>query len=120
VEYDPDLEGVVLTISQVLDNTTLRSADREAIAMAREHGCARFLTDIRGAELDLTTLQIYSSGDIFESAGMRSARRAIVARRVSAEVAFHETVSARRGHAVRVFTDVAEARAWLAAAADAG
>jgi hypothetical protein len=103
-----------VTIHRVLDADTLRGAVREAIAAAKAHGATRFLIDMRTADLELTTLQIYSSGDVFELAGLKSVRRAIVASRISADLAFHQEMAARRGQVVCIFTDVAEARSWLA------
>ncbi len=96
----------------------LTEAMREIFRNAAWEGCPRILTDLREADLDLTTIEIYHLPEIVkqeaETASLKiyHIKRAYVVRQ-NQDMDFYEDVSVNRGHNVKVFQDSTKARQWL-------
>jgi len=91
----------------------------ETLKMIEEHDCFRILIDVRDAELKLSAWEIYSASLNFSEAAIASdlpilkTKRAIVVTEESKDTKYVETLFAKRGHRVKLFQDVDEAKEWL-------
>lgn len=75
------------------------------------------LMDNRGAELQFGTMDIYDCPKIYQQlTNGRQTHLAIVFREIRKDTLFYETVCANMGYQVAIFTDYAQAVAWLTAA----
>ncbi len=78
------------------------------------HDCKLILNDMREAELNLATVDIYYLPGMLDAAGLdRSWKRAIIATNQLEDYRFFETVARNRGYQVRVFTEKNKAMNWL-------
>ena len=91
----------------------------ETLKMIEEHDCFRILIDVRDAVIKLSTWEIYSASLNFSEAAMASdlpilkTKRAIVVTEESRDTKYVEALFVKRGHKVRLFQDVDEAKEWL-------
>jgi hypothetical protein len=69
-----------------------------------------------GAAVDVSLLDLFDSPHIMDESGVsRTTKRALVLPPGFPEARFLEVVTRNRGHDLKVFVDVAEAKAWLLA-----
>ncbi len=84
------------------------------INAAKEHGVTRVLCDELELEYRLGTFDTYEAAAFISSQAPSVSRAAIVCRADSlADALFWETVAVNRGLVVRVFKEIAPAKAWL-------
>ena len=114
VRYDAETETIVLKVTGDVEVEAVKQAAPAVTALIREHRCRRMLTDMRGAAFRLDTFQIYRMPETMAQAGIGSLRRAMVFSRDLEDAKFYETVTANRAQFMKVFTDMDEARRWLA------
>ena len=85
------------------------------IEAANASSVTRVLCDERNLEYRLDTVDTYKSAEYIAEHAPRIARIAIVtALEQSEEIDFWETVMVNRGMTIRVFTNLEDARTWLA------
>ncbi len=118
VHYAEETNQVTGCVSGNIDRETLVEYSQKVKKAVSQHDCRRFLNDLRGAELKLSTMDLYEIPDksqsIFSSTGTQGVwRRAILASRNLADYRFFESIARGRGHNVKVFTDSNEAMKWL-------
>jgi len=82
-------------------------------AEARRIGVSRVLVDSRNSASGLSTMDRYQYGELIaeQLRGFRAAF--LLGEELTDRERFGETVAVNRGGDIRVFTDVAAARAWL-------
>jgi hypothetical protein len=91
----------------------------ETLKMIEEHNCLRILIDVRDAEIRLSNQEIYTASLNFSEAARASdlpilkSKRAIVVIEESKDTKYVETLIVTRGHGVKLFQDVDEAKEWL-------
>ncbi|MHC4624374.1 MAG: hypothetical protein ACYS4W_10795 [Planctomycetota bacterium] len=99
-----------------MDSKSVKEYAKEIIGTASKHNCKRFLNDMREAQLDLSTIEIYEIPGFLDAAGLdRTSKRALVVSRQPEDYRFFENVSINRGYNVKVFEDMDEAMNWLRA-----
>jgi len=92
----------------------------EEALLSKENNCRFFLTDYLEVRLELSTLQIYEVPkllqDTFALLGLdvRLLRRAVVVAEDLRDYKFYEDVAVNQGQKPKVFTDIDEAKKWLA------
>ncbi|HOO77992.1 MAG TPA: hypothetical protein PK636_08655 [bacterium] len=113
--YDEDLRAVVVVLTGRVDLSAIREAARATARMCGERSCRRILNDASGADVhELKFLDVYASPEVLEECGIpRTTTRALVVPAGFADAQFLEDVTCIRGHTLRVFPFVEEARAWL-------
>jgi hypothetical protein len=100
--------GVDENLSQV------RSYGLAIINAAKEHGVTRVLCDERELEYRLGTFATYEAAAFISSQAPSVSRAAIICRAdLLPDALFWETVAVNRGLLVRVFKEMAPAKAWL-------
>ena len=96
-----------------------QSVYAEVAPLAAHHGTRLFLSDHRAAQIELSTVELYSlpeiTGKFLAEHGVPPYRwkRALVANRQTEKFEFLEDVSLNRGHLLRIFYDYAAAKEWL-------
>lgn len=119
IEYQDNLQVVVLTYSGNISGAEIKAAATARIAMGKEKGVSKFLVDTRNIETDeSSTFDIYDlpSKVYPEQKVEHSDHIAVVipeshaARRM---VQFYEDVSVNRGWRVKTFEDHDDALEWL-------
>ncbi len=119
VSFDEASKLITFTLRGKVDASTLRESVPELLRIAKERGSYLILTDAREMKLDLLTVDIYDLpkflSDLFTSEGLpiTKFKRAFVVSKRIGDVTFHETVSRNRGHNVKVFEDMQDAKRWL-------
>ena len=117
IDHDAKVEGNTLVVTAGGREASLDEARRYVAAVldaAGQAGCTHILCDERKLEHSLGTFDIYRKAEFTAHSAPRTTRAATVCSPgESADAAFWETVAVNRGLQVRVFTDPAEARAWL-------
>jgi hypothetical protein len=116
VEYVPEDDAVVTIARGTISSAHFRQFLEKQAQVAKEHGCARFLTDITDAAPSATYYELFRLPKICEDAGLsKSGRHALVASQNAELYLFVENVLSNAGCTVRVFRSRAEAKEWLAA-----
>lgn len=119
VSYDAEAGLVLIRIEGRVDMSVIRAALPQVLRVAAEHDCFRVLSDLREADLMISTVELYdlpqTIADAMSKAGVKvqKYRRAIVIARNLEDFAFFETVARNRGHVLRTFHDVDAAKNWL-------
>ena len=118
IAYSREIDCVVVTYEGEATPEEIQTTIRDALAMAVERQCRRFLVD--ATELEHrggTLLDTYELPQDFEHfPDIRKYKDAIILPRRQAEaqdLEFFETISHNRGYNVRVFTDRQSAVDWL-------
>ena len=103
----------MVIVDGLLDLSLLKSLASDVAKAVDKHGCIRILNDLRRARLK----GVSSIFQMPKAAGMSGinfrSKRALVVRESSSDFNFLETVFVNRGHRVKMFTSVDDARHWL-------
>ena len=94
----------------------------EATLLVKQHNCYNVLVDLRESvpNPDVSTLDIFAlpkkTEEILSASGLevRYFKRALLVTQKFGNVFFFETISLNRGHSVKLFCDLEEAKQWLA------
>jgi len=120
MRYETDFDDADGICSVRIEGTYRRPEDSNelkgfAVTYAAEHGCRRFLFDLRDAEIVGGTMETFSAatpeGDLARS--LRSVKTAFVRPKLSEDDRFFETVAVNRGFRLRAFETMERARTWL-------
>ena len=113
----PAQDYIESTFSGQITPAELQDAFETSMALVRETDCRRILADCTRMQGGHSVIDLYFLADALLATGLASKlREAVLLPELpdSAEnVRFWETTCANRGIRVRVFTDRAEAMAWL-------
>ena len=114
VEY---LEDRDIVMARVVDRISLEDARpliMEQLRVSRERNCKRFIIDVAGADVELTTLDLFRLADLYEEVEFpRSAKKAIVWPGSDGDGQFYEHALQLRGWNVCLFDEVEDAMSWL-------
>lgn len=114
---EPKGRFIVAHTSGVMQVEDLLRLVESLIAEARRHGLVKVLMDCRRMELGMSKSDIYACTSLCERKDVRrDMRTAVVVSPGTTRMdyyQFYETVAANNGWAVRLFTDLEVASAWL-------
>ena len=114
VSYDQANKWLICSFTGTLDSKSAQVFAEAVADTASKHDCKCLLNDLRQAELDMSTVEIYHIPGMLDTTGIDlSWKRAIVAAGDLKDYRFFETVARNRGYRVRVFTDQDQAMYWL-------
>jgi hypothetical protein len=114
VYYYKEHDCVVGVFKGKFDQDTANTFLREVLKIASEHGCKRFFSDMREAELALSTVEWFGLLELLDTIGFdRSWKRAIVVARDLETYRFFEVAALNRGYRIKIFTDLNDAKNWL-------
>jgi hypothetical protein len=117
VHYDQERGWVVGKFTGNLDPRALKAYAQEAVRIAAQYNCKHFLNDLREAEINFSTLELYNTPGLLSDIGIGpSWRIAVVVSHGLQDYAFFESVAVNRGFAVKVFFNSKEAMSWLESA----
>jgi hypothetical protein len=114
LSYENASGCIVVTVTGKLDLPLLQSlaSDVSEIMQKREHIC--ILNDLRQATPAEGALDIYQMPDLVKKSGVHhSCKRAIVVGDKTSEFYFLETMFINRGHQVKMFANMDDAKNWL-------
>lgn len=119
VTYDSNNHVILITLKGSIDREAINKSRFEAVRLAKEHNCFTVLADLREATSAISFLDIYdlprTTSEVLSASGIQAHqfKRAIVVALDLDNASFFETVSQNRGHNVRLFRDMEEAKKWL-------
>ncbi len=116
VRYDPESARIRCSISGTLDMHLIAEFVDELVHLMNQHQCFRILSDLRGIEVAVSTVDIYHLPKLIEQRGYTGPlRRAVVFDGSHDDFEFYENVSVNQGQNLRVFSDFDHALEWLKA-----
>lgn len=114
INYDQATDCILVIATGELDSSLLQNIAFGVLDTIKKHECSRVLSDLRDAKLTRDTLDIYQMPDKAMEAGVsHGCKRALVVGDRSSEFRFLETMFVNRGHNVKMFTGIDDARDWL-------
>ena len=119
VSYTPKTHCVEITFRGVLDMSTVEKSRSEVAKLVKQHHCFSVLADLRECTSSLSTFDIFEqpqrTSEKLAAEGFQTYqfKRALVVEHEVKNASFFETVAINRGHNVRLFHDLEEARRWL-------
>lgn len=114
VYFDNEQNCIIGKYSGILDMNAIKQNVLQVIIKSEEHKCKLFLNDLREAESQLSTIEIYNLPMFMSNVGISWAwRHAVLISKRTDSYRFFETVSVNRGMAVKIFTDIQAAMEWL-------
>jgi len=114
VGYQPDRDLIFVRHEGDLDYNVLLSYGAEALKLAAQHNCHRFLIDQTQSVIVEDTARIFEFAAELDKLGLqRTDKVAVLIARDIANHLFFETVARNRGYNLRYFYDVAPAMEWL-------
>ena len=117
VLFNTELGIVEAVFSGIVTAEEVRAETAECLVLSRENKTSMFLTDLREADLRLTTVDIVTLPDLYSSIGSRRPVRMAVMppphEKGRKDVAFYETVCINQGWTAKVFSERREAIDWL-------
>jgi hypothetical protein len=115
IRYDDELKCLVGMVQGVLDASAIERYVEAVLDKAEEHDCTCILSDMRGAKLALSTLEIYDFPRLFERSRLGPPwKGALVVGGDKEDFQFLETVAQNRGFMLRIFAEYDQAVRWLA------
>lgn len=116
VNHDQDLDCLLGVVEGKLDMPAVQKYIHQVVRAAKLYGCTCIVNDWRGAELDLSTVEIYAFPDLLDRLGFgRPWRGALVVSGGAEDFSFLETVAYNQGFRLRVFNDIKRATEWISA-----
>jgi len=114
IKYDSERDCVIGNFSGKLDKKAIKEYAEKIETTISKHDCNIFLHDMREADLDFSTFEIYNLPWISDESGFKLLwKGAIVASRQVTDYKFFETLANNRGYQVKVFGDPDRAMHWL-------
>lgn len=118
ISYDPEHGMVHALHTGAFTAQDMQSMTSHCIGMTRERGCARFLIDLSGIELEASFFDIYNLPErqyATEGAGLHGRIAVLMPAggREREAAQFYQTASRNRGHLVSLFEGRDAALAWL-------
>ena len=114
VEYLAEKKIILTNVSGTLSPKDFRRVISEQRRIADEKKTSRYLTDIREADISLTTIGVLDLAKIYEEMEVSHlSKQAYLTADTRLDVSFIETIFYNRGWTVSFFKDMGEAEAWL-------
>lgn len=120
VTYDAADELILIVLIGPVDMPLIESLRLQVMQLVAEHACPYMLVDARDAQSAMSVAEIFQqpqrTADDLAEIGLEKTRfcRAYVVGPDRDDLQFYEMVAANRGHCVKVFSNIADAKAWLA------
>ena len=113
IRYEKEQDYLMVSVQGELDLRLLQNMASDVAKTLQDVGCRRILNDLREAR-PTRTVEIYNMPDIAKKAGViEGVKRALVVGEKASDFYFLETVFVNRGHQVKMFADIEEAKEWL-------
>jgi len=119
VAYDEADDFIRVVIRGSVDLPLIESLRSQAMQLVLAHNCVRVLADLRAADSAISTVEIFDqpqrTADDLANIGLTTTQfwRAFVIEEESEDIRFFETVATNRGHSVKVFRNLDDAKDWL-------
>ncbi len=114
LQYDSKIDCVILRIQDIVTLEVIRMIAPEVARMCEETGCRRLLNDMSTATINISFLDLYKSPKTMDESGVsRKTKRALVVPPAFDEPDFLENLTRNRGHDLKIFKDIKEAKQWL-------
>ncbi len=119
VRYDEQYRCVEIKLCGGVDMAAITALRSEVMALVQTHRCMRLLVDMRDAVSETSTMDIFdqqerTSEDLANlGIAWHQFWHAFVVGDEQEDVRFYENVAGNRGHVVRVFSSIEEAKQWL-------
>lgn len=119
ISYDERLKIIRVVITGDYALPDAKQVLTATAAAVKEYACPRVVVDMRNTNRLLSVNEMFSAPAHYSDAFLQtetpvsSVMRAIVVAEMTQDTQFFENVMVNRGHGVRLFTDYAEAVAWL-------
>ncbi len=114
LRYDSDIHCMFLRVKGKVTIELIGEIAPEVGRMSTETGCFRLLNDMSETTIDIATLELFDSPKIMDDSHVsRAIKRALVVPPTFKEPRFLENVSRNRGHNLKVFKNIEEAKKWL-------
>lgn len=114
VEFRPEGGYVYMRVVGEINTKTAMGMISQWMMLEREHTCRKVLTDYRESVLSESITGMYDFVGKMDDLGIpRDMQMACVARPGSDDHVFFETVARNQGWRYQLFSEIAEARAWL-------
>ena len=119
VEYLPKDKTVVIIATGTITVDELGCQSPVTVSLLKQHAASRMLVDYTDAQVQVSTMDIYTIPDRYDALGLpRSVRIAVVMPRDLEDKAlfdFYADVTHNRGFMTKLFRSAKEARLWLGA-----
>jgi len=116
LRYDSDTDCVILHVEGTVTMELVRKLAPQVARMCAETGCKRILNDMRATSINVSVTELFDSPNAMDEAQIsRVIKRALVVPPSFKESTFLEDVTNNRGHNLKVFKDIEEAKQWLLA-----
>lgn len=114
INYDQTTDCILVIATGELDSPLIQNIACGVLDAIKKYECTRILNDLRDARLTRDTLDIYQMPEIAMEVGVsHGCKRALVVGDNSSEFRFLETMFINRGHNVKMFAGIDDARDWL-------
>jgi len=116
--FEPDARIVVVQTKGPIDKESMPAMLKATVDFTREHQCTLILADHRDSELKLDVFETFNTPRVLfhDSADWKN-RAALVYSKITDDHKFMESVFLNNGRVVALFTDINQARQWLASPA---
>ncbi len=114
ISYDNADNFITVSVSGELDLPLLKKMATDVAKLGKAKNCARILNDLRNAKPPKGALAVYNMPEAATNSGIiQKVKRALVVGDKTSDFYFLETVFINRGHRVRMFANMDDAKAWL-------
>ncbi len=114
IKYDDNTACMMCHMSGKINQQVIDEVLSVLIPQMKKNDCLRILNDLRDAEIDLSTVDIFNLPKMFVKAGIDPlSKRAVVVKAPTDDLSFFENVFVNQAQLVKVFTDYDEALKWL-------
>ena len=119
IEYNSEANIIESQYQGEIELNELLEGTREIMQLIKQTNCFNILTDLSNATLNASVLDLYDHPQqlvqVIEEAGIQfyKLKRAFVSKESGERFIFYEDVAVNRGHNVKQFQKIEEARRWL-------
>jgi hypothetical protein len=120
IHYNQEAHIIEVKVKGDVNRDTFKEIFSQALQLVKEKECFLFLNDFREANIQLSTMDLYSLpnilSDISTPLGInadRLRRALVIAPTYARDASFAEDVTVNRGQHAKFFHDIDEALKWL-------
>jgi len=115
LKYDQQIDGVMAEVSGKLTPALMDKMAARISELFELHNCRKIVNDMRKAKISNSAPVLRAMADALDNNCPRDTKRALVVTEKGAQHESFEVACFNRGHLVRFFTDLEEARSWMQA-----
>ncbi len=115
--FNAELEIIEVNLSGNISVLDVREIVNEGVILSKQTNCRSILGDFRQVTLRMDLMDIHDLPKLVASlvgSGLAGFKRAVVVQHESEYYKYAENIFRNRYHDMRIFTDMDEARNWLA------